>query len=84
MSYEKSARSMSPEASSGHTQRRGIGACFYASDKRSRFGKAIGYVQTFYGMEEVLTSVSGRVLAVMSKHGEKVEKGEIIAFIAEE
>ena len=47
-------------------------------------GKAIGYVQTFYGMEEVLPSVSGRVLAVMSKHGEKVEKGEIIAFIAEE
>lgn len=46
-------------------------------------GKPMGYVQTWYGMEELIPAVSGRVVAVLGKQGEKVEKGEIVAFIQE-
>lgn len=45
-------------------------------------GEAMGYVQTYYGMEELLPAEDGRVLAVTGKQGEQVEKGEIVAFIA--
>ncbi|MBR1573295.1 MAG: oxaloacetate decarboxylase [Bacteroidales bacterium] len=44
-------------------------------------GKPVGYVQTFYGMEEIPAATDGRIVAVMGKQGEKVEKGEIVAFI---
>ncbi len=44
-------------------------------------GKPMGYVQTFYGMEEIFPAAGGRVIAVTAKQGKKVEKGEIIAFI---
>ncbi len=44
-------------------------------------GKAMGYVQTYYGMEELIPAVSGRVVAVIGKQGDKVAKGEIVAFI---
>lgn len=43
---------------------------------------AVGYVQTFYGIEEILPAIDGRIVAVCGKQGEKVVKGEIIAFIA--
>ena len=46
-------------------------------------GKPMGYVQTWYGMEELIPAVTGRVVAVLGKQGEKVEKGEIVAFIQE-
>ena len=45
-------------------------------------GKAMGYVQTFYGLEEIVPAQDGRVLDVRAAQGEKVEKGEIVAFIA--
>ena len=41
----------------------------------------MGFVQTYYGMEEILPAADGKVLAVMGKQGEHVEKGEIVAFI---
>ena len=44
-------------------------------------GEAMGYVQTYYGMEEVVPAVSGRVVAVTAAQGSKVAKGEIIAFV---
>lgn len=44
-------------------------------------GKPMGYVQTFYGMEEVIPAVTGRVVAVTGKQGQNVTKGEIIALI---
>ncbi len=44
-------------------------------------GEAMGYVQTFYGMEEVKPAVSGKVVAVTAKQGKDVAKGEIIAFV---
>jgi pyruvate carboxylase subunit B len=44
-------------------------------------GKAMSYVQTYYGMEEVIPAVSGRVVAVCAKQGDMVAKGEIVAFV---
>ncbi len=44
-------------------------------------GKPCGYVQTWYGMEELLPAVSGQVVAVTAPQGKSVEKGEIVAFV---
>ncbi len=44
-------------------------------------GKAVGYVQTYYGIEEIVSAVDGRIVAVTGKHGNKVAKGEIVAFV---
>ena len=46
-------------------------------------GKAMGYVQTYYGMEEIIPAINGRVIAVTGKQGDKVAKGEIVAFVQE-
>lgn len=46
-----------------------------------KVGKAMGYVQTYYGMEEIVPAVDGRVVAVTSAQGNKVVKGEIVAFV---
>ena len=44
-------------------------------------GEPAGYVQTPYGLEEILPAVDGRFVAVLGKQGDKVAKGEIIGFI---
>ena len=44
-------------------------------------GAPMGYVQTWYGMEEVIPAVDGRIVAVTAKQGKEVSKGEIIAFV---
>ena len=44
-------------------------------------GKPCGYVQAWYGMEEILPAVDGQVVAVTAPQGKTVEKGEIIALI---
>ena len=44
-------------------------------------GEAMGYVQAYYGMEEVVPAVDGRVVAVCAKQGDMVVKGEIVAFV---
>ena len=44
-------------------------------------GQVIGHVQAWYGMEEVVAAVDGRVVAVTGKQGDNVAKGEIVAFI---
>ncbi len=44
-------------------------------------GKAVGYVQTYYGIEEIVSAIDGRIVAVTGKHGNKVAKGEIVAFV---
>ena len=46
-------------------------------------GKPMGYVQAYYGMEEIVPAVSGRVVATLGKQGEDVAKGEIVAFVQE-
>ena len=44
-------------------------------------GQVIGHVQAWYGMEEIVSAVDGRIVAVTGKQGENVAKGEIIAFV---
>lgn len=44
-------------------------------------GEACGYVQTYYGNEEVIPAVSGRIVAVTAPQGKDVVKGEIVAFV---
>ena len=44
-------------------------------------GEPMGYVQAYYGMEEVVPAVDGRVVAVCAKQGKNVVKGEIVAFV---
>ena len=46
-----------------------------------KVGVPVGYVQTYYGMEEVVPAVDGRLVAVCSKQGDFVVKGEIVAFV---
>lgn len=47
-------------------------------------GKALGYVQTYYGMEELVPAANGRLLSIIGKQGDQVAKGEIVAFIEKE
>lgn len=44
-------------------------------------GEACGYVQTYYGNEDVIPAVSGRIVAVTAPQGKDVVKGEIVAFV---
>ena len=44
-------------------------------------GKPCGYVQTFYGLEEIVPARDGRIVAVTGKQGDNVVKGEIVAFV---
>ena len=44
-------------------------------------GEVIGHVQAWYGMEDVVSAVDGRIVAVLGKQGENVAKGEIVAFV---
>ena len=49
--------------------------------RRVKAGETIGYVQTYYGMEELVAAIDGCIVAVTGKQGETVAKGEIVAFI---
>ena len=44
-------------------------------------GVPCGYVQTYYGMEELIPAVDGRLVAVPAAQGKDVVKGEIVALI---
>jgi len=44
-------------------------------------GSPMGYVQTYYGLEEINPAVDGRVVATLGRQGETVAKGEIVAFV---
>ena len=41
----------------------------------------MGFIQTYYGMEEILPLSDGRIAVTLAKQGENVAKGEIVAFI---
>ena len=47
-------------------------------------GQPMGYIQTRYGLEELVPAVSGRVIAVTLAQGKSAVKGEIVAFIADQ
>ena len=44
-------------------------------------GEPMSFVQTYYGFEDVVPAVSGRLVAVCAKQGDMVSKGEILAFV---
>ena len=44
-------------------------------------GKPVCYVQAFYGNEEIQSPIDGKIVAICAKQGDKVEKGEILAFV---
>lgn len=44
-------------------------------------GKAMSYIQTYYGMEEVIPACDGKIVAVCCKQGDFVAKGEVLAFV---
>ena len=44
-------------------------------------GEVCGYVQIYYGNEEVIPAVDGRIVAVTAQQGKDVVKGEIVAFV---
>ena len=44
-------------------------------------GEAIGYVQTYYGREDLVSAIDGHIVAVTGKQGKNVVKGEIVAFV---
>ncbi|MBO4570304.1 MAG: oxaloacetate decarboxylase [Bacteroidales bacterium] len=44
-------------------------------------GKPVCYVQAYYGIEPVKALASGRLVSINAKHGERVEKGQILGFI---
>ncbi len=46
-----------------------------------RVDEPMGFVQAYYGMEELRASVNGRVVAVCARQGDMVAKGEIVAFV---
>ncbi len=44
-------------------------------------GRPIAYIQTFYGIEEIIPAVSGRIVSVSAKQGANVEKGQVLAHV---
>ena len=44
-------------------------------------GQPIGYVQTYYGMEELIPAVDGRIVSVCVRQGGYVAKGDTVAFV---
>ena len=44
-------------------------------------GQTACYVQAYYGIEPVKALASGRIVSINAKHGDRVEKGQILGFI---
>ena len=44
-------------------------------------GKTMCFIQAFYGIELIKPAFNGKIVQICAKHGETVQKGEIIAFV---
>jgi pyruvate carboxylase subunit B len=44
-------------------------------------GEPMGFVQTYYGIEELTPASDGRIVAVCAKQGDYVLKGEVVAVV---
>ena len=44
-------------------------------------GEPMAFIQTYYGIEEVVPAVSGRIVSVSAKQGDSVSKSQILAHI---
>lgn len=49
--------------------------------RKVKAGEVIGHVQTYYGMEELVSAVDGLLVAATARQGDSVAKGEIVAFV---
>ncbi len=45
-------------------------------------GQTVCFVQAFYGIELIKPAFSGKIVQICAKHGQTVEKGEIVAWVA--
>ncbi|MBO7397309.1 MAG: oxaloacetate decarboxylase, partial [Bacteroidales bacterium] len=52
-----------------------------AVGRKVKAGEVIGHIQTYYGMEEVVSAVDGILVSVPARQGASVSKGEILAFV---
>ena len=46
-----------------------------------KVGEPMAFIQTYYGLEEVVPAVSGRIVSVSAKQGDSVSKSQILAHI---
>ncbi len=44
-------------------------------------GRPMAYIQTYYGIEEIIPAVSGRIVTLNASQGDVVSKGQIVAYI---
>lgn len=44
-------------------------------------GKPVCFIQAFYGLEVIKAPKTGKIVQINAKHGDIIEKGEIIAFV---
>ncbi len=44
-------------------------------------GRPMAYIQTYYGIEEIVPAVSGRIVTLNASQGDVVSKGQIVAYI---
>ena len=44
-------------------------------------GKPVCFIQAFYGLEVVKSPKTGKIVQINAKHGDIIEKGEIISFV---
>ncbi|MCQ2136616.1 MAG: oxaloacetate decarboxylase, partial [Bacteroidales bacterium] len=56
-------------------------SCAPAVGTAVKAGQAVGYVQTWYGIEEIPAAKDGRIVAVTAQQGDKIEKNAIVALI---
>ena len=56
-------------------------SCAPVAGTKVKKGESMGYVQAYYGMEEIVPAINGRVVAVLAEQGTDVAKGEIVAFV---
>ncbi len=56
-------------------------SCAPAVGTAVKAGEVVGYVQAFYGMEEVVAARDGHIVAVCAQQGDRVEKNATVAFI---
>ena len=48
---------------------------------RVKEGETVCFVAAYYGNEEVHSLYDGRILEIIAKQGDKVKKGDILAFV---
>lgn len=56
-------------------------SCAPVTGTALKAGECAGFVQTYYGMEEIVCPAKGRIITVTAKQGDDVVKGQIVALV---